>query len=89
MNKRRDYHFCPICGAALDAGESCTDCKRLQEKAERIGYSVRAKAHKSGVFELLNEYGFVIGEGNDVDKLGDFLDLLARAPARPFFGGIS
>ena len=89
MSNRRDYHFCPICGAALDSGEHCTECERLQAKAERIGYSVRAKYRKNGVFEILNSHGVVIGEGNDVDRLGDFLDLLARAPARPFYGGLS
>ena len=87
MSNRRDYHFCPICGAALDSGEHCTDCERLQAKAERIGYSVRAKYRKSGVFEILNAHGVVIGEGNDVDRLGDFLDILARAP-KPNYGGL-
>ncbi len=89
MTKRRDYHFCPICGAALDAGERCDECARLQAKAERFGYSIRAKHRKSGVFEILNAHGIVIGEGNDVDRLGDFLDILAKAPVRPFCGGIS
>ena len=78
MIKRRDYHFCPICGATLDAGEQCTDCKRLQEKAAKIGYSIRAKYRTTGVFEILNAHGIVIGEGNDVDRLGDFLDILAK-----------
>ena len=78
MNKRRDYHLCPICGASLDTGEDCEDCKRLQRKAERIGYSIRAKYRERGVFEILNSRGIVIGEGNDVDRLGDFLDILAK-----------
>ena len=82
-SNRRDYHYCPICGAALDAGETCTDCKRLQEKAEKIGYAIRAKSRHKGVYEILNNHGIVIGEGNDVDRLADFLDILAK----PVFRG--
>ena len=50
----------------------------MQAKAAKIGYSIRAKYHSKGVFEILNSHGIVIGEGNDVDRLGDFLDLLAK-----------
>ena len=54
MTKRRDYHFCPICGAALDTGEKCDECELLQAKASKIGYSIRAKYRCKGVFEILN-----------------------------------
>ncbi len=86
--KRHDYHFCPICGAALDTGEHCTDCERLEAKAAIIGYSIRAKRHSKGVFEILNNHGIVIGEGNDVDRLGDFLDILAKPALSDRFRGV-
>lgn len=88
MINRRDVRTCSVCGSILDAGERC-DCEKLQAKAERLGYSIRPKRRTSGVFEILNARGIVIGEGNDVDRLGDFLDILAKTPARPFYGGIS
>lgn len=88
MTKRRDYHFCPICGAALDTGEKCDECELLQAKASKIGYSIRAKYRCKGVFEILNSHGIVIGEGNDVDRLGDFLDILAKPAAKPSYSGV-
>ena len=88
MTNRRDVRTCSLCGSILDAGERC-ECERIQAKAERLGYSIRPKRRTSGVFEILNAHGHVIGEGNDFDRLGDFLDILAKTSTRPFYGGIS
>lgn len=48
----------------------------MREKADKIGYAIRCKAGRKGVFEIINDHGFVIGEGTSVEKIGNLLDAL-------------
>lgn len=50
----------------------------MREAADRIGYGVRCKSGRKGVYEILNDHGFVIGEGTSVEAIVDFLRVLGK-----------
>lgn len=50
----------------------------LRGKAEPIGYAVRCKRNRKGVYEIINDHGFVIGEGTSPKAIADFLDVLSN-----------
>lgn len=55
-----DTFFCPYCGS------ECTDDDRktletLREKAGKIGYSVRCKVGRNGVYEIINDRDIIVG----------------------------
>lgn len=46
------YHICPICGAALDPGERCSDCQtEPSTKQEKTEKAAPVLEHRSGRVE--------------------------------------
>lgn len=75
--KATNKYYCPYCGAEHDIDDDREAFELLRAKAEKIGYSVRRKAGRTGFFEILSEYGFSIAEGTSVRRLAAFLDALS------------
>ena len=58
----------------------------MREAAEKIGYGVRCKSGRKGVYEILNDHGFVIGEGTSVEAIVSFLSAMGGAHVTPLQG---
>ena len=79
--KTTSKYYCPYCGSECDSDDR-EALEILRAKADKIGYGVRCKRNRKGVYEILNDRGFVIGEGTSVEKIGDLLDVLGNAISR-------
>ena len=79
--KTTSKYYCPYCGSECDTDDRDA-LEKLRAKADKIGYVVRCKRNRMGVYEILNERGFVIGEGTSAEKIGDLLDVLGNAISR-------
>ena len=75
--KTTNKYYCPYCGAEHDIDDDREALELLRTKAEKIGYSVRCKAGRKGVYEVLSERGFNVAEGTSVRRLAAFLDALS------------
>lgn len=75
--KTTSKYYCPYCGAECDTDDRDA-LETMRKAADKIGYGVRCKAGRKGVYEILNERGFVIGEGTSVEKIVDFLGVLGK-----------
>ena len=76
--KTTSKYYCPYCGSECDSDDR-EALATLRAKADKIGYSVRCKRNRKGVYEIVNDHGFVIGEGTSVERIGDLLDVLGKS----------
>ena len=68
-------YYCPYCGSECDTDDR-EALALMREKADKIGYSVRCKAGRKGVYEVLSDHGIVIAEGTSVSRIAAFLEAL-------------
>ena len=76
MKTTSNTFYCPYCGAECNIDDR-EALELLRTKAEKIGYSVRCKAGRKGVYEVLSERGFNVAEGTSVRRIAAFLDALS------------
>jgi hypothetical protein len=76
-------YYCPYCGSECDTDDR-EALETMREAADKIGYSVRCKRNRKGVFEILNDHGFVIGEGTSPEAIVNFLGAMAGSHVNPF-----